>query len=283
MPLRRARFHFDTVYEDRRLIGPYALLQVGDLYCEQGYTILPHVQRVHELTYVVSGAGKTLTGGTTYPMEPGTLFYNRRGEEHAITASDSLRFFYLGFDFPTPDGALREFYETLTGCRVSHAEAVGDAFIRMFGEIGAHDLAAGTLLESAMQEVVGTACRLLGRVDTAPYRAVDARAVDERLVYDLVHYLDAHAADPDTLASLPREFGYSYTHLASKFREIIGENLREYHTRRRFERARELLRRGESVTQTAELTGYQSIHAFSRAFRRVTGEAPRTYRQRFTE
>ena len=287
MPGQRARFHFDNTYGRTRRVGPYILWQVGDLYCEPGYTIRPHEQAVYELTYAVSGRGVNLTGGTPYPMEPGTLFFNPRGDLHAIDADpgEALRYFYLGFDFPggeTGDTAeLRRFFETLAPSRIPHAEPVGDAFIRLFGEVLAGDAAGRLLCESLLQELLCLSWRLLGESGLRPYRASDARAVDARLVCDMIHYLDANAAQIGALSELEREFGYSYAHLAQKFSEITGESPRAYHTRCRFRRAQEYLRRGESVTKTAELCGYQSIHAFSRAFHRVTGVTPGEYRRKY--
>lgn len=289
MPERRARFHFDNTFVDeRRPVGAFILWQVGDLCCEPGYTVAAHRQAVHELTLAVSGMGENLAGGTAYPMTPGTLIFNPRGDLHEITAAraQTLRYFYLGFDFPdTPSpspeiGALRTFFETCGPCAAADAGALGDTFVRLFGEVNASDAAGKLLCESAMQEILCLACRLLGKSGAHPYRASDARAVDEKLVCDLMHYLDAHPAESGTLSRLTQEFGYSYTHLAQKFAEITGENLRAYQSRARFRRAREYLRRGETVTRTAELCGYQSIHAFSRAFRRAEGVSPSEFRRK---
>ena len=111
MPERRARFHFDNTFGDeRRPVGAFILWQVGDLCCEPGYTVAAHRQAVHELTLAVSGMGENLAGGTAYPMTPGTLIFNPRGDLHEITAAraQTLRYFYLGFDFPdTPSPSPR--------------------------------------------------------------------------------------------------------------------------------------------------------------------------------
>ncbi|MBE6929612.1 MAG: helix-turn-helix transcriptional regulator [Clostridia bacterium] len=285
---RRARFHFDNIYGDvLRMVGPYRLWQVGDLYCEPGYTVPPHNQAVHELTYVVSGAGKVFSGGVLWDAGPSDLFFSRPGEPHAIyaDAAQPLRYFYLGFSFAEPlqDAVkpIRTQLDSLENACVRDAGILAEAFIRLFGEITPGDAFTDVLLESAMQEVIATACRLFARSESRGYRGAERRDVDEKLVYDLTHYLDAHATDIGVLSALPEVFGYSYTHLAQKFSAAMGESLSRYHNRRRFERAQEYLRRGESITRVAELVGYQSIHAFSRAFHRSVGVTPQEYRQRF--
>ena len=57
----------------------------------------------------------------------------------------------------------------------------------------------------------------------------------------------------------------------------MGESLQEYFLRRKYDYACELLQRGISVTEVAERLGYQSVHAFSRAFRARMGITPSVY------
>lgn len=286
MPDNRARFHFDNVYGDKRTVGSYDLYQVGDLYCEPGYIGDRHIQRVHELTYVVSGSGEMLVGNEKYAMRPGMLFFSKLGEAHAIyTSSERLRFFYIGFDFSSAmsdDAAkLHDFLENDCQTPAVKAESLGDAFIRMFSEVDSDDAPGRLLFESAVQEVISLACRFLSQSDVRSYHMSDTRVVDEQLVYRIINYLDSNSCRIGALSDLTKEFGYSYTHLAKKFSEITGESLHAYHTRHRFERAQEYLRRGETVTKTAELCGYDSIHAFSRAFKRVVGISPGEYRHKY--
>ena len=58
----------------------------------------------------------------------------------------------------------------------------------------------------------------------------------------------------------------------------MGESLQAYFMRRKFEQAADRLRQGLSVTEVSEQTGYQSIHAFSRAFRHQMGMTPSEYK-----
>ena len=81
------------------------------------------------------------------------------------------------------------------------------------------------------------------------------------------------------LQKLSETFGYSYSYIADLFSRNMGEPLKEYFTRRRFERAAQLLEDGMSVTQIAEMLGYKSIHSFSRAFTKRFGVSPLEYRK----
>ena len=96
--LNRAKFHFDNHYSCLK-VGPYSVLQIGDLSCEPGYTVGTHEQEMYEITYVVSGLGTLHIDDKSYPMHAGDLFLNRIGEKHNIFSSweAPVRFYYLGF------------------------------------------------------------------------------------------------------------------------------------------------------------------------------------------
>ena len=81
------------------------------------------------------------------------------------------------------------------------------------------------------------------------------------------------------MAQLSRIFGYSYTHIAQKFYTVTGEHLSSYYFKRRFEKAKEYILKGHSITATAEMIGYKSIHAFSRAFHGFVGMTPTDFRK----
>lgn len=66
---------------------------------------------------------------------------------------------------------------------------------------------------------------------------------------------------------------------ASRFTQIVGEAPVAYLTRWRMDLGARLLRdTARPVYSIAEQVGYQSETAFSKAFRRARGTAPRRYR-----
>jgi AraC-like DNA-binding protein len=90
--------------------------------------------------------------------------------------------------------------------------------------------------------------------------------------------LDALHADPTrtwTLDSLARAAGMSRSAFSQQFHEVVGEPPIRYWTRWRMSVARQWLRDGTyTVEQAADVLGYRSRAAFSRAFKSSTGEAP---------
>ena len=97
-----------------------------------------------------------------------------------------------------------------------------------------------------------------------------------RRAHDLIDRDFAEALDLDAMA---REAGYSKYHFARTFAIAYGETPRAYLTRRRVERAKNLLRTANlSVTEVCFLVGFESLGSFSSLFRRLVGQSPSAYR-----
>jgi len=97
-------------------------------------------------------------------------------------------------------------------------------------------------------------------------------------VLELMHTCPHH---PWTLEEFAREVGMSRSTLARRFSAAAGEPPIAYLTRWRMTLAMELLRDTPAPLATiAERVGYESVFAFSAAFKRITSEAPSHYRAR---
>jgi AraC-like DNA-binding protein len=84
-----------------------------------------------------------------------------------------------------------------------------------------------------------------------------------------------------TVADLAAETGYSASRLRVLFREASGIPLGSYIQNYRINRSMALLRTSAlSIAAVAEEAGFGSPQAFSRIFRKKTGQTPRAYRHR---
>jgi AraC-like DNA-binding protein len=91
-------------------------------------------------------------------------------------------------------------------------------------------------------------------------------------------YLDAHFAEDVSLAQLGSLTSKSIFHLARAFSKVYGLPPHAYLESIRIERAREFLRTGMSVVDTALSVGYSDQSHFTHRFRRHTGLTPGQYR-----
>jgi AraC-like DNA-binding protein len=95
-------------------------------------------------------------------------------------------------------------------------------------------------------------------------------------VLKLIH---AEPARDWTVAALGKAAGISRSALAERFAALIGEAPMRYLAGWRMQLAKRLLREsGQSVAEIAAAVGYESEAAFNRAFRRLVGKPPATWR-----
>jgi AraC-like DNA-binding protein len=102
-------------------------------------------------------------------------------------------------------------------------------------------------------------------------------------IADLVHLrrardlIDREFAQPLDVPAMARAALMSPAHFSRKFRSAYGETPYSYLMTRRIERAKALLRQGQSVTSTCVAVGCTSLGSFSSRFTEVVGMAPSLY------
>jgi AraC-like DNA-binding protein len=95
-------------------------------------------------------------------------------------------------------------------------------------------------------------------------------------------HIDRRYQEPLNLDALSAVAGVSKYHFARCFEATYGETPIRYLTRRRIERAQDLLRAANlTVTEVCMLVGFSSLGAFSSRFAQLVGETPTAYRNRW--
>ena len=97
----------------------------------------------------------------------------------------------------------------------------------------------------------------------------------------LLAYLEAHLFEPDlNVNQLKRACGVRDNSMPMQFRKALGDSPRNYIAGCRFEIATKLLRESDiPVWQIADLLGFSSLQAFSRAFAEWSGQRPTKFRK----
>lgn len=98
---------------------------------------------------------------------------------------------------------------------------------------------------------------------------------------DRVHrYVYAHIDHPVTITDIARHMALSSSHLRMLYRKSTGMSLGSYVRELRIRRAQELLQSSSmNISQIAYSCGFESIYAFSRAFRKKLEMSPSEYRK----
>ncbi|MFD1271303.1 AraC family transcriptional regulator [Streptomyces kaempferi] len=141
------------------------------------------------------------------------------------------------------------------------------------GRAGA-DFAADQLAQLMFVQVLRA---YLADADALP--AGRLRALADERISPALRLMHADPGRPWQLEELARAAAMSRTSFAQRFRAVVGVPPLTYLLDWRMSLARRALRDGEtSVSALAQKVGYTSESAFSNAFKRTTGVAPRRYR-----
>lgn len=164
----------------------------------------------------------------------------------------------------TPESPMRTFFS---------AAAVAEAFRELFDLASSERRGVRWLVDAAAHRVVAESLALWqkGDADTAAARAVEK--MRQALVSDI--------ASACQVADAARLAGMSLSRLRDLFRKATGLSPKKYQMRARLVRAGRLLRETDlPVATIAEMTGFESLFAFSHRFTKLLGYSPTEYRRR---
>lgn len=108
-------------------------------------------------------------------------------------------------------------------------------------------------------------------------RQASAAGQDSGHVSQIRDYIEAHYAENVSLTQLSAMTSRSPFHVARAFSKAVGLPPHAYLESVRIRHAREMLRSGMSLVDTALATGYPDQSHFTHRFRRLTGLTPGQY------
>ncbi|WP_440710207.1 helix-turn-helix domain-containing protein [Herbiconiux sp. YIM B11900] len=238
------------------------------------------------LHHVVSGSASVSGTGACAIVRAGDVFLLPLGGPHSLTAIEEAELLTIALrvDGAAPAAVLEGgLPELMMSCALAERSAVVAGLIGGIRE----ELAAGRDESASLADGLATlvvTATLRGWAESGCDR--DSGASGWQLALRDPHIaraLEAIQNEPGTkwsVAALARVANSSRSVFAEQFRLAVGVPPLAYLARVRMERAKQLLTEGGfSVGQAANALGYCSDEAFSRAFRRVSGETPTAWRR----
>ena len=282
--LTKKKFHYENYYQqDAPVFGSVRLIQIGDLSCDSGYIVEEHPQVCFEITYVYSGKGTFSIDGEKYAVKAGDIFISKLGSRHQGQADciEPYRYFYLGFEVVS-DGDMKEIVDKMNQISFPRCEDNFDietCFIRLFNELIHPRNFSSMLIANYLEEIVINTYRSFYNKMFSIYKPNRFINNTQKVVYKVINYIDTNILTLKKLVSNADDFDYSYNYLAHIFQREMGVSIGEYYNRKRFETAVSWLTTTDMpVTEIADKLNYQSIHAFSRAFKKRFGMSPSQYK-----
>jgi AraC-like DNA-binding protein len=300
-----------AVYFDFELSSPW--VREAPPARELAGVVLPGAQRVIEYHVVAQGRcwGQAI-GDTPIALEEGDVIVFPRGDAHVLSSEPGMRETVDVAAFPRQSTPLPVFYElggggadrariicSFLGCDERPYNPLLAALPRVIHLSARHSGSTarwlGSLMSTAATESRSTRPggeNVLARlselmfVETIRQHLASLPPAETGWLAGLrdpivSHALSALHGDPAaawTVEELARVVAVSRSVLAERFTAIVGQPPMQYLALWRMQLASRMLLEGGHMADVASAVGYESEAAFSRAFKKLVGQSPGTWR-----
>jgi len=252
-----------------------------------GVQIAPHFHDFYECSLLLSGKLSYQIEGVSFAEEPGDLLLigpnhvHRPLFIHGTEPYERIVFWLSrpfvealsgeGSDlaacfFGDRSGAIR-----LTGVvRAQITRLLSELLQASCGEPFGRDVLCRSIAGSLLVYLNRLAREESGALQRAPLRV-------SAPVKRVLDYLDEHLSESVTLDTLSRTVYLSKYYLERKFKQETGESIYQMLQQKRMILARNLMRKGLSLTEVAQRCGYVEYSGFYKAFLSEYGVSPHAY------
>lgn len=273
------RYHFDKrpTYEGISL-GNIFLHQIGDVFCKHDTVVNEHSPNCIKLICIVSGKGLTYINGKEYSLNSGDINVILPNDSYQIISDpiDPLRYYLFAFS-PLEDHPL---YATLHTFQKTHANEnrsfkdtlnIRGAISNALAELYSPDEFSTILLETYVTQIIVNILKSFNKTNPTYIPDINDK---KSLAFSMADFIDKNVEALGSTHDVYKNFGYSSSYLSHIFAETLGTSPSEYLHTAKMDLAMRLLKQNHSVTKTAEMLGYSSIHPFCRAFKKKFGLSP---------
>ncbi|SEM92334.1 AraC family transcriptional regulator [Lihuaxuella thermophila] len=247
-----------------------------------------HRHSFFEVCYIVDGEGMYVDDGEEHPLKRGTLFLSRPGVIHQIRSQTGLFILFVAFDLLSSKSGetcrnhflrLREAERMI----LSHVEEISAVHLwkALLTEAGSrHPIKNEAMIKSMAHSLLLsflTAFLEHGDMQMSPIPQSSSILLQRAQLF-----IRDNLSSPLNLNDVANDLHISGRHLARLFSRELGCTFSQFIRRERIKAATRLLTAGDhTIKEIAEMTGFGSVHYFTRVFSQETRVTPAQYRRRY--
>ena len=232
-------------------------LFVGREACERGHNFGPYIRDCYLVHFCLSGKGVLKNKDGIFEIGAGQFFVIRPGEITTYTADNTNPWEYIWIAFRNDEA--KYFDENTSVFDTPH---------------GLDDKLIGIMHEEQLSH---EGC--LAVIYDIIYNASRGSEVDvgDEKIRRIRRYIKYNYMLPITVSSIAESFGFDRTYLYRSFKSRYGIGIKEYITSVRMEKAKEFLKNGYTVKESAHMVGFEDEFNFSKVFKARYGVSPSKY------
>ena len=250
-------------------------IQVGPEWRTENFDGVSRYIPWSRIYFPVSGEGIVTDGDRKYILKPGMMLLIPPFSRSTVCCQKKLCKYWTHFNALLPGTSMDIFFrdgkciETDVRDRMDYFTLLFDSLIRI-EQLHEKSLIDYYEYDSYFRLLLAPFLRVLTE---SPAKSELPKAIE------LLRYIEINYSRKITLDELAKTACMHPNYLSTSFHRRMNMTLFEYIDRVRLHHALEYFRLGNmSISEIAERTGYSSLQAFSKNFRKVYGVSPRQYR-----
>ena len=229
-----------------------------------------------ELVVPLDKAGPARIGDVTYTLRPyeAALIFPNQFHHYMDVENGQIDWLFITFELQN--------YEEIAGLKGS-PRTLDPSEVHLLALI-AMEYAFPATGSPDVVEISHHLLKLLRSMIKAPLIAAEQRDTQrgkhsrDVLLEKINHYVRSHLKEAPTIDDLAKALNYSVSHMRVVFRTQLGISLGKYIRESRLSHAARLFHStNKNISEVAEECGFNSLFAFSRAFKKTYGMAPKAY------
>lgn len=230
-----------------------------------------HWHEFYEIEFILSGSGRYLQNGISYPALPNTMFFSSYMDFHEIKCDTHLEILSIKFDERWVEPALSgELYQSAVFKKFDSALPI--RLKQCFDEHNPHKkLYLENMLTCLLVEIIKNNVSPIAHsplTDMSP------------AVMQAMQYIHLHFHENISATDIAKNSGYAVAHFSTIFKAQTGKSIKHHITAHRIEYAKRMLRYTDiPITDICYLSGFNAFSSFFRAFSETVNISPREYRK----
>ena len=244
-----------------------------------------HKHDYFQMIYFLHGSGRFYLNGHVYKVCEPVLFLIKPNHYHGLDVSEQVK--TLDIKFQVNEKSLKHRLLKSPEYLLADDSEIAHLFERIRRE--------GEQKQSLFRELCGSyLLRILVFFLRRSARPVEAEAsateqkkdvvITDAVCRRVLGLIETHRGEELDLQKIAAELGLSNRSVHRHFKDAMGMPPMRYLLQYRVEKAKDLIRYSDyALKEIAELTGFKTIHHFTRVFHEITGVPPAAWRRKYCE
>ena len=224
--------------------------------CKSGYSFGPYIREYYLIHYVRSGKGVFCNRSGRYEVKAGQIFiiYPDQLTTYTADKQDPWSYIWVGFD-----GCMAKRLEELNACVLNYRE---DTFYKLL---------LGQKMENTREEFIA------GQLFVLFAYLFEKNTLPPSYEQQITDYILSNYMREVKIEEIAQMIGLDRRYMTRIFKKSTGLTVQEFLIQTRLDSAVKYLKQGNSVADSAMLSGYTDVFHFSKSFKKRYGCSPKKY------